>query len=195
MSSSSAGIGAAGCADVGAGSSGARRCASQHELAAHVETLHATGHTAMVQPYLGGLDEHGETALCFGPGLDGRPVFSHAFVKGPILRTAEVEQVGDLFAKEDIGTRTPTEAELELAARALSSAPVSALTGVEFARVDIVPHGPGGRDDASSLVVAELELIEPSFYFESSPGSARWLAAAFVGRLRPGSVSPIGRGA
>lgn len=177
---------------VGAGSSGAQRCTTPEDLAAHVVALHADGRTAMVQPYLGGLDEHGETALCFGPGPDGGLAFSHAFVKGPILRSVEVEQVGDLFAKEDIGPRTPTAAEFELATRALTSAPVAALSGVEFARVDIAPHGAGGRDDADSLVVVELELIEPSFYFESSRGSAGWLAEAFVSRLLPSSIPSTG---
>lgn len=177
---------------VGAGSSGAQRCSTPEALADHVAALHADGRTAMVQPYLGGLDEHGETALCFGPGPDGGLAFSHAFVKGPILRSTEVEQVGDLFAKEDIGPRTPTDAERELGERALSSSPVAALSGVEFARVDIAPHGPGGRDEADSLVVVELELIEPSFYFESSPGSAAWLAAAFVEHLLPNAISSTG---
>jgi len=174
---------------VGAGSSGARRCTNPAVLADHVASLHAAGRTAMIQPYLGGVDEHGETALCFVPGRDGHLEFSHAFVKGAILQSTKVELVGDLFAKEDIGPRTASAAELDLAERVLASAPVAALSGVDFARVDIAPHGPGGRDDSGSLVVVELELIEPSFYHESSPGSAERLAAAFVQRLS----SPSGR--
>jgi len=177
---------------VGAGSSGAMRCSTPDVLAAHVTALHADGRTAMVQPYLEGLDEHGETALCFGPSAGGGLVFSHAFVKGPILRSTEVEQVGDLFAKEDIGPRAPTSAELRLAEQVLASRPIAALSGVDFARIDVAPHGPGGRDDIETLVVVELELIEPSFYLDSSPGAAEWLAAAFVDRLANATIGPTG---
>ena len=37
--------------------------------------------------------------------------------------------------------------------------------------------------DADALVVMELELIEPSFYFESSAGSATRFGAALVDAL------------
>ena len=91
---------------VGAGSSGARRC-EPGEVAAHVAVLHSEGRTAMVQPYLERLDELGETAHCFvaAPGGNGEMVLSHAFRKGAILTTTDVEQEGDLFAKEEIDSR------------------------------------------------------------------------------------------
>ncbi len=169
---------------VGAGSSGARRCRPD-EIAAHVADLHAEGRTAMVQPYLAGLDEHGETALCYVPGPDGSLAFSHAFRKGAILTSTEVEQVGDLFAKEDISGRHPSDAEFELADRVLASKALAAHGTPQFARVDIAPAAPSGRHDASALVVMELELIEPSFYLATSPGSAARLGAALVEALEP----------
>lgn len=166
---------------VGAGSAGARRC-TRDEISAHAARLHAEGRTAMVQPYLTGLDEHGETALCFVAGADGDLVLSHAFRKGPILRSVEVEQVGDLFAKEDIESRVATEAELSLGRRVLETDAVRSLGAPTFARVDIAPHA-GGRSDPAALVVMELELIEPSFYFESSDGAASRFGASVVAAL------------
>lgn len=167
---------------VGAGSSGARRC-RPGEVERHVAVLHAEGRTAMVQPYLGGLDEHGETALCFVAAPAGGLELSHAFRKGPILRSTEVEQVGGLFAKEDIEPRVETAAERALGKQVLSAAAEFGLGRIDFARVDVAPHGLGGRDDAASLVLMELELIEPSFYLDTTPGSAERLAEAFITRL------------
>jgi len=159
---------------VGAGSSGARRCEAS-EVSAHVALLHLDGRTAMVQPYLDLLDERGETALCFVADASGEGLeFSHAFRKGAILTSTEVEQTGDLFAKEDISPRVPCDRELALARRALSAASVREQGEVMFARVDVAP---GSGDDA--FVLMELELIEPSFYFDTEPSRV----ALFADRL------------
>ncbi|MGB3737036.1 MAG: hypothetical protein WA964_18915 [Ilumatobacter sp.] len=169
---------------VGAGSNGARRCESD-EVAAHVALLHADGHTAMVQPYLHRLDELGETAHCFvaTPSGAGGLELSHAFRKGAILTSTEVAQKGGLFAEEEVDTRTPDDAELALARRALDTAVVRGLGPIMFARVDIAPHR--SADGTDSHVVMELELIEPSFYFHTDPATVdtfadaldAWLAA------------------
>lgn len=168
---------------VGAGSEGARRCRPD-EVADHVAELHAGGRTAIVQPYLHRLDELGETALCFVPGDEVAGLaLSHAFRKGAILVSTEVEQEGDLFAKEDIGPRVPAADEVELAVAALSSAPVTALGELAYARVDVAP-GPDGP------VIMELELIEPSFYLHTDPAAADRFAAGLVDRL---AASPTGQ--
>ncbi|MEL6890391.1 MAG: hypothetical protein AAFP84_02240, partial [Actinomycetota bacterium] len=86
-------------------------------------------------------------------------------------------------AKEDIAPRTPTTAERELAERVLAAEPVRRLGALHFARVDIAPNGDGGRDDPESLVVMELELVEPSFYFDHTPGSCAEFASAMLARL------------
>ena len=151
---------------VGAGSNGARRCTSD-EVADHVAMLHAGGRTAMVQPYLDLLDERGETALCFVANRDGALELSHAFRKGAILTSTVVSQTGDLFAEEDIRGRAPADAELELARRVLANPVVRGLGDIVFARVDIAPFR--ASDGSESFVLMELELIEPSFYFDTDP--------------------------
>ena len=167
---------------VGAGSSGARRCATSAEVAAHVAVLHAEGRTAMVQPYLDLLDERGETAHCFVVGADGSTLeLSHAFRKGAILTSVDVEQEGDLFAKEDITARVPSAAELDLAQRTLTTDVVRGLGHIAFARVDIAPYLDAAGDER--LVVMELELIEPSFYFGVVEGKVDLVADRFVGWL------------
>ena len=139
----------------------------------------------MVQPYLERLDELGETAHCFvvAPGATDELMLSHAFRKGAILTSTDVEQKGGLFAKEEIDTRTPGETELDLARRALDTDVVRGLGPIAFARVDVAPHR--SADGVDSFVVMELELIEPSFYFDTNPvavdafadGLTAWLAA------------------
>lgn len=132
----------------------------------HVRRLQAEGRVAMAQPYLEGLDVHGETGMIF---IDR--VFSHAIRKGAILRP-DVEYVNGLFAKESIGRREPSPAERELAERTLAR-----VTGeLLYARVDVAP-GPDGRP-----LLLELELTEPSLFFAQSDGAERRLARAIAGR-------------
>ncbi len=157
---------------VGAGSNGARRCAPG-EAPSHVARLHTAGRTAMVQPYLHHLDEHGETALCFLVDSRGELRFSHAFGKAAILDVDEPEREGDLFAREEISPRTATAAEAELARRVLTSPPVAALGPLAYARVDVAPT-------AAGPVLMELELVEPSMYFHTDPSSAARAAAGFA---------------
>lgn len=169
---------------VGASSSGARRCCPD-EVAEHVALLHSEGRTAMVQPYLDRLDELGETAHCFvaAAGASTELVLSHAFRKGAILTSVDVEQEGELFAKEQIDARTPSDAELDLARRALATDVVQGLGPIMFARVDIAPHRTA--DGTDTHVVMELELIEPSFYFETDPATIETFADALVAWLDP----------
>ena len=179
---------------VGAGSSGARRC-EPDEVAAHVALLHSEGRTAMVQPYLGRLDDLGETAHCFvaAPGTEGELRLSHAFRKGAILTSTDVEQEGDLFAKEEIDARTPTDAELDLARRALDTNVVTGFGPIMFARVDIAPYR--ASDGTDSHVVMELELIEPSFYFETDQTTVDTFADALLAWLAGrGLLAETGRG-
>lgn len=149
---------------IGAGARGARRFGrGEREAAlAHAAELHGTGHTVMVQPYLGRVDRDGETALVFYRGQ-----YSHAFRKGPLLQRAAAASAA-LFATETIEPRLARPGELDVGVAALRALP----GGVPlYARVDLI------EDDAGQPRVLELELIEPSLYFHTAPGAAERFAA------------------
>jgi len=160
---------------VGAGSRDARRHArtATAEILAHLTPLLAAGRSMMLQPYLEGVERHGETALVF---IDGR--FSHALRKGSLLPAGAPATAG-LFAAEEISARVPAEDELTVAARVVAQLPFDPLP---YARVDLI------RDQSENPCVLELELTEPSLYFTHAPGSAERLVAAALARVarRPG---------
>jgi O-ureido-D-serine cyclo-ligase len=154
---------------IGAGSKDTARY-HRHEVARaadHVARLLAQGRSAMLQPYLGRVDEVGETAMIY---LGGE--FSHAIRKGPLLRTGAALVAG-LFAPEQITPRQPQPDELAVARQAYaaigSSRPV-------YARIDLIRSA----DDAP--VVLELELTEPSLFFAHAPGSAQRFARVVLER-------------
>jgi hypothetical protein len=155
---------------VGAGSRATRRHArtAVAETLAHMRQLLVAGRSVLLQPYLEGVDHHGETALIY---LAGR--FSHAIRKGPLL-PAGAPATGALFAPEKISVREPALDELAAATRVLAALPFGALL---YARVDLL------RDAAGTPVLLELELTEPSLFFGHAPGSAQRLAAATLARL------------
>jgi hypothetical protein len=161
---------------VSAGSKDTARHAPEERGAAtaHVRELLRAGRDVMVQPYLSGVDEHGETGMVF---LRGE--LSHGFRKGPLLLGGPAE-VDGLFALEQIGPRAPSAAEIELG-RAVVAACVRR-TGVDdllYARVDVLP-GPDGRP-----ILLEAELTEPSLFLEQSAGAAARAAGAIVSLLAP----------
>ncbi len=158
---------------VGAGSRGAGRFAPGAHVAAHehVTALHDAGRTVLVQPYLSGVDEAGETALIYFAGE-----FSHAVRKGPMLTGDTVHDLGEtsgLFVEENIGRRLPSTAELTVGDRALAFLRERFGARPLYARVDLLP-GPGGADDP---VIVELELVEPSLFLSHADGAAERFAA------------------
>ena len=136
---------------------------------AHVRKLLRTGRMVMVQPYVHGVDSHGETAIIAFGG-----VFSHCVCKGPLLRRG-AGPTPDLFAAETITPREPSAAERAVAERVLAALPFPAADLV-YARVDLLP-GPDGP------LVLEVELTEPSLFLGTSPGAAARLARAVASRL------------
>lgn len=148
---------------VGAGSNGVRRFAHDSAAAhAHLADLVTSGGAALVQPYLGAIDELGETGLVY---LDGE--FSHGFAKRAILDRS-VGWAGGLFAEEDVRPTVPSRGERELADRIIAQIPTTA-----YARVDLLPHEDGPR-------LLELELIEPSLFLDCDPDAAARAAAVFA---------------
>lgn len=152
---------------VGAGSRDAARYrrTERDRACAHVERLLADGRSVMLQPYLGRVDQRGETAVIY---IGGR--YSHAIRKGPLLRLDE-GLVQGLFAPEHITPREPDEAELAVAEAAFRACgPDQPL----YARIDLV------HDDHGRPVVLELELTEPSLFFLHAPDAAGRYADALL---------------
>ncbi|HKP17901.1 MAG TPA: hypothetical protein VJT84_05430, partial [Gaiellaceae bacterium] len=124
-----------------------------------VERIHADRRTAMVQPYLGEIEE---TALVY---LDG--AYSHAVRRRVPLPAADERAV--FYLDEHLRAGTATAGEQATAERALACAPAKLLYG----RVDLV-------DGA----VLELEIAEPSLYLSFGERAAARFAAAISERLR-----------
>jgi O-ureido-D-serine cyclo-ligase len=151
---------------VGAGS----RDAQRHErgaltaIRAHVRRLVDAGRSALLQPYLERVGEYGETALVFFAGR-----FSHAIRKGPLLAPGATATT-QLFAPEQISARVPDALELAVAEQALTASG----TRLAYARVDLI------RDAGNAPRVLELELTEPSLFFEHAARSAERFAATIL---------------
>jgi O-ureido-D-serine cyclo-ligase len=155
---------------VGAGSRDARRHArdAHAQILSHMRPLLGAGRSLLLQPYLPSVDRQGETSLVYIEGT-----FSHAFRKGPLLPLG-ASATDKLFATEEITSRTPGADELALGAAILAAIPFRDLL---YARIDLI-RGAGGEPR-----VLELELTEPSLYFQHGSGSAAALARATLARL------------
>ena len=145
-----------------------------------INTIHRSGRTAMVQPYLSSVDERGEKGVIL---LNGEP--SHVLLKHAVLRPDEVAPVRDdaigaaevMYDPELVVAGSADERELELAAEI--GRYVHRRTGYLplYARVDMV----AGED--GQPVLMELEAVEPNFYFGMSPGAAERVATAIAERV------------
>lgn len=146
---------------VGAGSSGARWFVrspdGMTDASRHALSLAATG-DVLVQPYVASVEHYGERSLVW---LDGQ--LSHAIRKSPRF-------AGDHERIE--GPLPTTEAERALAEAAL--APFA--DRILYGRVDMA------HDEAGQPMVMELELIEPSLFFNRQPGSAERYVQGIVRR-------------
>ena len=154
---------------VGAGSRDAQRYTHEERAAAltHAQRLLDAGRSVLLQPYLDRVDEHGETALIFFAGE-----FSLAIRKGPLLRRGE-GPTRALFAAEHIMPRQPGIDELSLARATLAAMPFGALL---YARVDVIQAADG------TPRLLELELTEPSLFFDHAADSAQRFASAVLSR-------------
>lgn len=142
---------------------GARRAWRGAGLDAAQEFLDAlvVDRDALVQPFLPAVVERGELSMVFFDGA-----FSHAVRKRPAPGDWRVQpQWGGSHAEA-----APTEAELDLASRALAATPGPTL----YARVDVA-DGPGGP------CLMELEVVEPYLFLDDA--SAARFASAIRRRL------------
>jgi glutathione synthase/RimK-type ligase-like ATP-grasp enzyme len=152
---------------VSAGSRHSATYESGEESHSHVSGLHRMGRTVMIQPYLDGVDEHGETALIYLGGA-----YSHTVKKAALLRPGTTP--GDaLYLAEDMRSATPTAPEREVADRALRALASNKLLQ---ARVDLLPTDEGP-------VVLEVELTEPSLYLGYAAGATQRFADAIAAAL------------
>ena len=144
-----------------------------------IETIHASGRTAMVQPYLRSVDEIGETALVF---IDGE--FSHPLRKGAVLRPDEVAPVREtdlmvaeaMYDPELVLAGTYEDDELDLAERIVAHITERFGYVPLYARVDTL------RGEDGAPILLELEAVEPNLYFDQAPGAAARLARAIAKR-------------
>jgi glutathione synthase/RimK-type ligase-like ATP-grasp enzyme len=145
----------------------ARYTPDEHDTAVRqLERMHAEGFTAMVQPYVAGIDVSGERALLFYGGR-----LLHASRKGAIL-TPGTPYDERKVAHPALEPWTPTPAELSVAERALAAVPGT--PELLYARVDLVD----GEDGAPRVM--ELELIEPNLFLSLHPGSVPRVVEAIL---------------
>lgn len=114
----------------------------------------------MLQPFLNGIIEEGEYSLFYFSGH-----YSHAILKQP--------KSGDFRVQEEHGGQLtsvqPCEDMLTAARHSLAALPEDVL----YARIDLVRHN-------NEFAVIEIELIEPSLYFNMDANSPQRFVDAFV---------------
>jgi glutathione synthase/RimK-type ligase-like ATP-grasp enzyme len=137
----------------------------------HMQALLDAGRTAMVQPYLSAVDDHGETALLFLAGE-----YSHAICKGQMLRRGASPLTDGLYLEEAIRARDPDRLERSVAEEVLDGLPWPR-EELLYARVDLI------RGDDGRPRLLELELTEPSLFFSYRDGAADALAERIIERL------------
>jgi glutathione synthase/RimK-type ligase-like ATP-grasp enzyme len=155
----------------------ARYTPDRHDTAVRqLARMHAEGLTAMVQPYMRGIDAGGERALLF---FGGR--FLHASRKRAVLAPGTAFDA-DKVAHPGLEPWTATPAELEVAGRALAAVPDA--PELLYARVDLVD----GDDGLPRLM--ELELVEPNLFLDLHPGSVSRVVEAILRAASGGRATP-----
>lgn len=145
----------------------ARYTPDEHDTAVRqLARMHAEGFTAMVQPYVKGIDVSGERALQFYGGR-----LLHASRKGAVLAPGTPYDERKV-AHPGLEPWTPTPAELAVAERALAAVPQA--PELLYARVDLVD----GEDGEPRVM--ELELVEPNLFLSLHTGSVRGVVEAVL---------------
>ncbi|CAM5278360.1 ATP-grasp domain-containing protein [Streptomyces griseorubiginosus] len=142
----------------------------QEDAVRQLERMHAEGLTAMVQPYMRGIDAGGERALQF---FGGRLL--HASRKRAVLSSG-IAFDADKVAHPGLEPWIPTPAEVAVAERALAAVPEA--PELLYARVDLVD----GEDGQPRVM--ELELVEPNLFLFLHPGSLPRVVEAVLAAAR-----------
>ena len=133
-----------------------------------INRLHAQRRTVMVQPYLTGIDEGGETSMVF---LGGQ--YSHAMRRAPLLSESGERRpvvVADVLAT--VHQVEPTPTEFAVAQQTIDAAPGGGHR-LSYARVDLIP-GPDGP------VLLELEATDCFLFLSNATTDATQRLAAHV---------------
>jgi glutathione synthase/RimK-type ligase-like ATP-grasp enzyme len=165
--------------NIGAGSWGAHlTSADDPKLDGYAAEVLDAGKLVLVEPEIPEITAGGERGLLFFDGT-----YSHTITKARILGDDGGYHGGEYT--EDIAPATPTDAEVEMAARCSRAiaeiaeerdfAGADATTPL-YARYDIVTGADGP-------LVIEAELFEPSYFVETAPGSVERVVDAMVERL------------
>lgn len=118
----------------------------------------------MVQPFMENIISEGEYSLFY---FDGK--FSHAIIKKPKQNDFRVqEEYGGILT-----SIIPDKQQLSISEDILSKVNPLPL----YARIDLV------RTDANNFALMELELIEPSLYFNMDTDSPKRFAEIFNSRM------------
>jgi glutathione synthase/RimK-type ligase-like ATP-grasp enzyme len=139
----------------------------------HAGKLLAAGRRVVVQPYLAGVDDVGETAVVYVGGA-----YSHTLGKAALLQPGAPAEIDGLWRPERIEAREPSAAERAVAEQALAAVP-GGPERLLYARVDLLP-GPAGDP-----LVIEVELTEPSLFLTTVPAGADRFAAAIRHAVTP----------
>ncbi|MFJ9421176.1 RimK family alpha-L-glutamate ligase [Streptomyces sp. NPDC101249] len=145
--------------------------ADRETARAHLARMHAEGLTAMVQPYMRGIEAGGERALQF---FGGRLL--HASRKGAVLAPGTAFDAAKV-PHPGLAAWTPTPAELAVAEAALAAVPGA--PELLYARVDLVDGTEPGE-----VRVMELELVEPNLFLFLHPGSVDAVRDAILAAAR-----------
>lgn len=120
----------------------------------------------MVQPFMEAIVEEGEYSLFYFNGQ-----YSHAILKTPKFKDFRVQEEHG----GQLTTINPEASLISSAEHCLKT--IAQLHGMPlYARVDLVRTGKG-------FALMEVELIEPSLYFNMDDGSAQRFAVAFAKRM------------
>jgi O-ureido-D-serine cyclo-ligase len=139
-------------------------------VAKAVQSIIDSDRVAMLQPYLDSVDTYGERGCVY---VDGE--FDHSFSKAALLQPGE-QRVEGLFAVETVAPAVLSPEERAVADR-VSAWLTERFGPLLYARVDLLASEDGPK-------VIEVELIEPSLFFETDPPSADRFAAAVGGATR-----------
>jgi hypothetical protein len=148
-----------------------------------LKRLRSEGRTAMVQPYLASVEGRGETAIVAYEGQESHVLRKRA-VLGPDseapLREDALGAAEAMFEPDLVEGGSAGDDEREVARAVLGELEQRFGAPPLYARVDLLAA------ESGAPVLLELEVVEPSLYMGTAPGSETRLAEAILQRAGGG---------